>query len=117
MQGTRVQCTIWNADIQVLKDTLQLYHSYTISNAKVEVTPSDYRIVDNPLQWTFSSRTPIEEIPDAVYNIRDIKYQFVELQDLNEYVRDTHGFGMSIWILIHHYTLSKRQKELNCQRC
>ncbi|KAG5524309.1 hypothetical protein RHGRI_031096 [Rhododendron griersonianum] len=98
--GTRVQCTIWNADIQVLKDTLQLYHSYTISNAKVEVTPSDYRIVDDPLQWTFSSRTPIEEIPDAIYNIRDIKYQFVELQDLNEYVRDTHGFDV-IFAILH----------------
>ncbi|KAG5542824.1 hypothetical protein RHGRI_015805 [Rhododendron griersonianum] len=70
------------------------------SNAKVEVTPSDYRIVDNPLQWTLSSRTPIEEIPDAVYNIRDVKYQFVELQDLNEYVRDTRGFDV-IFAILH----------------
>ncbi|KAG5517413.1 hypothetical protein RHGRI_037972 [Rhododendron griersonianum] len=98
-EGTQIQCTIWNADIQVLEDTLELYHSYSISNAKVDMTPPDFQLFDNPLQWTLSCRTPIEEISDAVYDIRYVKYQFVPLQDLGEYVHNNRGFDVLFTVL------------------
>ncbi|KAG5557452.1 hypothetical protein RHGRI_007630 [Rhododendron griersonianum] len=49
-KGTKMQCTIWNTDIPVLEDTLELYHSYLISNAKVDTTVPEFQIFDSPLQ-------------------------------------------------------------------
>lgn len=60
------------------------------------MTPPDFQLFDNPLQWTLSCRTPIEEISDAVYDIRYVKYQFVPLQDLGEYLHNNRGFGMFV---------------------
>lgn len=95
MQDTKIQCTIWNADRQVLKYTLKLYHSYSISNAKVKITPLNYRILNNTLQWNLSCSSV------AVYNIRRIRYQFVPLKDLSEYAHDTQGSGKFIYIYTH----------------
>ncbi|KAG5551378.1 hypothetical protein RHGRI_009706 [Rhododendron griersonianum] len=98
-EGTKMQCTIWNTDIPVLEDALELYHSYLISNAKVDTTVPEFQIFDNPLQWTLSERTPIEEIPDAVYDIRHVKYEYVLLRDLGEYVHNKRGFDVLFAIL------------------
>ncbi|KAG5537195.1 hypothetical protein RHGRI_024583 [Rhododendron griersonianum] len=93
-EGTKMQCTIWNTDIAVLEDTLQLYHNYAISNARVDMTVPDFRIFDSPLQWTLSGRTPIEEIPHIVYDIKCVKYEYVPLRDLGEHIRSNRGFDV-----------------------
>ncbi|KAG5538290.1 hypothetical protein RHGRI_019025 [Rhododendron griersonianum] len=95
-EGTKMQCTIWNADIPVLEDTLELYHSYSISNAKVDMTVPEFRICYSPLQWTLSARTPIEEIAGVLYNIKCVKYEYVPLADLSEYVCNNRGFVRNV---------------------
>ncbi|KAI8538653.1 hypothetical protein RHMOL_Rhmol09G0121400 [Rhododendron molle] len=43
--------------MSVLKDTLKIYHTYTISNAVVNETPPKHRVIDNDHQWLLYGRT------------------------------------------------------------
>lgn len=92
---------MWNADIEILKDTLKVFHTYSISNSKVENTPIEFCVFDHTLQWTLSCRTPIEQISMPGLNVRGLKFQFVPLKDLSEHIGNDQGFGMFRSIAIY----------------
>lgn len=93
MQGTKVQGTIFGQDITVLKDTLKTYQTYSISNAVVQPTPPEHRVINNDYQWLLYGRTPIEETPVPELSIRALEYDFVPLTELQKHVNQPDGIG------------------------
>lgn len=94
MQGTKVQGTIFGQDMNVLKDTLKMYKTYSISNAVVQPTPPEHRVIDNDYQWLLYARTPIEEIVVETLCIRALKYDFVPLAQISNHANSGTGIGI-----------------------
>lgn len=80
-----VQATIFGSDIDILSDTLQIFHTYSISNATVQPILSEHKIIENPYQWILYARTPIEATPVEGLNVRSLNYNFTSLGDLADH--------------------------------
>ncbi|KAH7867551.1 hypothetical protein Vadar_034805 [Vaccinium darrowii] len=87
--------TIFEEDMPILKDTLNIYRTYSISNAIVNGTPTDHRVIDNDFQWLLYARTPIEETVVEALSIRALKYNFIPLGQLYKY-DPTEGLAMKL---------------------
>ncbi|KAG5532703.1 hypothetical protein RHGRI_027112 [Rhododendron griersonianum] len=98
-EGTKIQGTIFQEDMSVLKDTLKIYHTYTISNAVVNDTPPKHRVIDNDHQWLLYGRTPIEEVEVKSLSIRALKYNFIPLTDLGEHTNSREGIDAIFAVL------------------
>ncbi|KAG5521595.1 hypothetical protein RHGRI_033975 [Rhododendron griersonianum] len=62
----------------------------------INTTLGDYCVIDNELQWSLSARTPIEGISVPTLTVRSLKYKFVPLIKLEDYCKDTQGFGIKL---------------------
>ncbi|KAL0305019.1 UNVERIFIED_CONTAM: hypothetical protein Scaly_2999400 [Sesamum calycinum] len=62
--GTKVQAVIYNPDMSLMEDVLQLQETYYISNAKVTFVEPKYRMVPNMYQWIISRTTVIRRVID-----------------------------------------------------
>lgn len=60
-QGTRIQATIFGNNIWILQNTLELYYTYSISNATVTTTAEQFRFLNQKCQLTINAQSPIEE--------------------------------------------------------
>ncbi|KAK4846191.1 hypothetical protein QYF36_014181 [Acer negundo] len=83
-EGTRVQASIFGADIKFFEDTLIVSKNYQISNAYVKPIKSDHRIVENDLQWTVNGRTLVREVEDDQVMV-PAAFSFVPFADLENH--------------------------------
>ncbi|XP_028121668.1 replication protein A 70 kDa DNA-binding subunit D-like isoform X2 [Camellia sinensis] len=83
-QETKTQDTIYGNDIEVLKNTLQIFGTYSISNATVRHVAEKHRIVPNEYQWNLHGRTPIEETEDDQLTLHNLSFNFTPLNDLED---------------------------------
>lgn len=81
--------------MRVLKHTLKIYHTYRISNAVINKTPAQHRVIDNDHQWVLYARTQIEEVEVKALTIEALKYNFVPLADLTKYTKSREGIGIN----------------------
>ncbi|KAI7995523.1 Replication protein A 70 kDa DNA-binding subunit B [Camellia lanceoleosa] len=88
-KGSKVQATIFGADIEVLQTTLEIFSSYAISNAQVRSIPEQHQIVENEYQWTIHGRTSIEKIKDDQLTIRSLNFNFTTLTALENNIDST----------------------------
>ncbi|KAI8569952.1 hypothetical protein RHMOL_Rhmol02G0318100 [Rhododendron molle] len=93
------QGTIFQEDMSVLKDTLKIYHTYTISNAVVNDTPPKHRVIDNDHQWLLYGRTPIEEVEVKSLSVRALQYNFIPLAHLGEHTNSREGIDAIFAVL------------------
>ncbi|THG09958.1 hypothetical protein TEA_006274 [Camellia sinensis var. sinensis] len=75
--------TIYGNDIEVLENTLQIFETYSISNAIVRHV-AEHRIVPNEYQWNLHGRTPIEETEDDQLTLHNLSFNFTPLNDLED---------------------------------
>ncbi|KAK2665790.1 hypothetical protein Ddye_004364 [Dipteronia dyeriana] len=61
-QGTRIQPTIFDKNIQAFEDTLIVFKKYYITNASVRPISPDHRVMQNEYQWIIDSGTMVGEI-------------------------------------------------------
>ncbi|XP_062075122.1 uncharacterized protein LOC133779145 [Humulus lupulus] len=88
-QGNRVQSVIYGIDIDSREDTLKLFHSYYISDALVKNANPRYKIGSYEYDWTFNSRTLIEDVEEQDNQIEAQKYNIVPFTDLHSYKDST----------------------------
>ncbi|KAH7840808.1 hypothetical protein Vadar_021917 [Vaccinium darrowii] len=98
-EGTKVQGTIFGKDISVLKDTLKIYQTYSASNAVVQPTPPEHRVINNDHQWLLYARTPIEENHVPELSIRALQYGFVPLTELQKYANQPDAIDVLFAVL------------------
>ncbi|KAL2894003.1 Replication protein A 70 kDa DNA-binding subunit B [Bienertia sinuspersici] len=67
-QGTRVQATIFDRDIDLFANSLNILGHYYISNAMVKPIAEKHRIVNLPYQWIISTRT-LENLIAAPFSL------------------------------------------------
>ncbi|KAH7834148.1 hypothetical protein Vadar_013148 [Vaccinium darrowii] len=85
-EGTRVQATIFNDDIERLQDTLHTMKSYYISNAVVKTISPQYRMVDFEWQWSISARTPILPVEEEVTEKNLAYYEFMPFHNFQQHI-------------------------------
>lgn len=81
--------------MRVLKNTLKIYHTYRISNAIINDTLAQHRVIDNDHEWVLYARTPIEEVAVKALSITALKYNFVPLAGLTKYTKSREGIGIN----------------------
>ncbi|KAF7139857.1 hypothetical protein RHSIM_Rhsim06G0109700 [Rhododendron simsii] len=97
-EGKKIQCTIFGGDMEVLKDTLKVVHTYSITN--INTTPGDYRVIDNELQW----HTIL--LPHATK--RNISSRFISCRPLSQRNMDgPTGKGTGAKTPLQNYTMGK----------
>ncbi|XP_062104302.1 uncharacterized protein LOC133815480 [Humulus lupulus] len=87
-EGTRIQATIFEENIQKYEKLIIMFKTYNISNALVNFIPQQYRIVDNKYQWIINEHTAVKEVedeeiinaPQELYN-----FSFVPFNALEQY--------------------------------
>ncbi|XP_058198305.1 replication protein A 70 kDa DNA-binding subunit B-like [Rhododendron vialii] len=84
IQGTRIQATIFGNNIKILENTLELYHTYSISNAAVTATVEQFRFLEQKCQLTISARSPVESKKIDGLTQRSIRFNFTPLAHLNQ---------------------------------
>ncbi|KAJ7962109.1 Replication protein A subunit [Quillaja saponaria] len=62
-EGTKVQASIFGAEINLLGTTLSNMNYYNIAGAIVSTIEPQYCLVSSQFQWKLSSRTYIEQLP------------------------------------------------------
>ena len=62
LQGTKIQTTIFDKDIDAFEDKQIVLKSYSISNATVMTIEEGNKIVGNNFKWTINNYTSIDEI-------------------------------------------------------
>ncbi|KAH7842385.1 hypothetical protein Vadar_004713 [Vaccinium darrowii] len=98
-EGTKVEGIIFGRHIKLLRHTLKVYHTYSISNAMVRKTPTQYRVIDNDYQWFIYARTRIEENPAKILNIDCAKYNFVPLRQIQKHKNSREGIDVLFAVL------------------
>lgn len=101
--------------MRALKDTLKIYHNYRISNAVVNDTPAQHRVVNNDHQWVLYARTLIEEVEVKALTFQALKYNFVPLADLPKYTNSREGIGTNLTNQqLYIYLLRDKTKYYKC---
>ncbi|PON72909.1 Nucleic acid-binding, OB-fold containing protein [Trema orientale] len=88
VQGTRIQATIFDDNIERFENTLIMFKTYNISNAIVNRIMPAHRVIDNQYQWIINDKTKINEVSEeeALNNPQDApNFTFVPFSALNEY--------------------------------
>lgn len=83
-QGTRIQATIFGNNIRIFQNTLELYGTYSISNATVTTTLEQFRFLDQKCQLTITGRSPVEEKKVDGLTQRSVKFDFTSLADVGK---------------------------------
>ena len=89
VQGTKIQASILQIDIELFEETLHPSRSYYVSNAYVRPIKTDYRVVENNFEWIINDTTLVEESQD--HNILDFPnvFGFVRFADFHRYIDST----------------------------
>ena len=86
LKGTRVQASMFGADIELFANTLKVLHIYYISNLIVAHVEPMHRIVPHNYQWTINKRTPVIEIPVDEENGIPIPLSLMDFDDFYKYM-------------------------------
>ncbi|KAG5534845.1 hypothetical protein RHGRI_022836 [Rhododendron griersonianum] len=81
-EGSRVQATIIEDDIEKLEDTLQFYNTYLISNAGVKYVSPKYRLDKFKWQWTINARTLIQTVDESLSHENLLNLHFVPFEQI-----------------------------------
>ncbi|KAM6562668.1 hypothetical protein CsatB_022666 [Cannabis sativa] len=84
-QGTHIEATIYQADIQALHQTLHMTKAYTISNANVKDCKLDYKKYGD-LQWVITGKTKIKEHQENYDDLLMSTYNFVPFSNVQQYI-------------------------------
>lgn len=111
VQGTRIQATIYGNDIRILENRLQLFQTYSITNATVTATQENFRFLEQKNQLTISARNPVREMTIDGLTLRSIKYNFTPIIALTEVTDPDPNLGRSLLhlsssIQIHKFILT-----------
>ncbi|KAG5535836.1 hypothetical protein RHGRI_023565 [Rhododendron griersonianum] len=79
-----MQATVFGYDIKVFESSLKLYHTYSITNPTVRLTPEMFRFLENKNQLGINARTPVEEIEIDGLTMRTMKYNFTPITSLQQ---------------------------------
>ncbi|KAL3812978.1 hypothetical protein ACJIZ3_014246 [Penstemon smallii] len=82
----KVVSTIYGKDIKKIGDKLQLYKTYIISNATVNLQDTKYTIFGYPYQWTLKSFTKTRFHRERIIHPSILKFRFASLQGLTQYI-------------------------------
>ena len=94
IKGNKIRGTIFNEDIEPLKQTLQWGGTYLISNAIVEREKPAYQQLGTTLHLTFKQETRIEEVEEDNTSLLDQVYDFTPLSLCNNYNKDEIDLSM-----------------------
>ncbi|KAG5544391.1 hypothetical protein RHGRI_016969 [Rhododendron griersonianum] len=83
-EENRMQATVFGYDIKVFESSLKLYHTYSITNPTVRLTPEMFRFLENKNQLGINARTPVEEIEIDGLTMRTMKYNFTPINSLQQ---------------------------------
>ncbi|KAL3838893.1 hypothetical protein ACJIZ3_023484 [Penstemon smallii] len=84
-RGQKIVATAYDEDIDDLKDTLLLSHTYLVSNAKVGPLDERYNRYGHPYQWTIGGKTAIKFVIDDVIPRNAIKPSFAPISQLQKH--------------------------------
>ena len=96
IKGNKIRGTIFNEDIEPLKQTLQRGGTYLISNAIVERGKPSYQQLGTALHLTFKQETRIEEVEEDNTSLLDQIYDFTPLSLCKNYYKDEIDLSMSM---------------------
>ncbi|KAM6547964.1 hypothetical protein CsatB_019640 [Cannabis sativa] len=83
-KGNDVKAVIFGTEIDARENTLEVFHTYYISNAYVKkAAPPFDKKRDFKYSWTMNSRTEIEEIQTEDNQISAPNYDFIPFSDLH----------------------------------
>ncbi|KAL5578975.1 hypothetical protein UlMin_011417 [Ulmus minor] len=103
-EGTKVQATIFESDIDKFSDVLALYKTYYISNAVVKTILPQHRIAKNDYQWHINSKTVVEEVTEVYSSISLPPYNFVSFSEFSKHI-NSDAYVDIIGVVIHAYPL------------
>ncbi|KAG5534846.1 hypothetical protein RHGRI_022837 [Rhododendron griersonianum] len=95
-EGSRVQATIIEDDIEKLEDTLQFYNTYLISNAGVKYVSPKYRLDKFEWQWTINARTLIQTVDESLSHENLLNLDFVPFEKFEEHSGGQTTIGHSL---------------------
>ncbi|KAL5561843.1 hypothetical protein UlMin_031590 [Ulmus minor] len=101
-EGTKVQATIFESDIDKFSDVLTLYKTYYISNAVVKIILPQHRIAKNDYQWHINSKTVVQEVTEEYSSISLPPYNFVSFSEFSKYI-NSDAYVDIIGVVIHAY--------------
>ena len=93
VQGTKIQASILQIDIELFEETLHPSRSYYVSNAYVRPIKTDYWVVENSFEWIINDTTMVEE--SQYHNILEFPnvFGFVCFADFHRYIDSTADIG------------------------
>ncbi|KAL3812979.1 hypothetical protein ACJIZ3_014247 [Penstemon smallii] len=94
MDETKVVSTIYGKDIKKIGDKLQLYKTYIISNAVVNLQDTKYNIFGYPYQWTLKSFTKTRYHRERIIHPFILKFRFASLQKKGQHHVNIRGEQM-----------------------
>lgn len=71
-----MEATIFDFDISLLRNTLEIQHTYIISNAKVSAMTDRFNKFKYPYQWTISRRTAVQPENYAPISMTNLNYKY-----------------------------------------
>ncbi|KAG5534048.1 hypothetical protein RHGRI_022259 [Rhododendron griersonianum] len=84
-EGSKVQATIIEDNIEKLEDTLQVYNTYLISNAGVKYVSPKYRLDNFEWQWTINASTLIQTIDESLSHENLLNLDFVPFEQFEQH--------------------------------
>lgn len=99
IQGSKVQATIIEDDIEKLEDTLQFYNTYLISNAIVKYVLPKYRLNNFEWQWTINANTLIQTVDESLSHDYLLNLDFVPFEQFEQHSGGQTTIGNSCFTL------------------
>ncbi|KAG5537862.1 hypothetical protein RHGRI_025084 [Rhododendron griersonianum] len=81
-EGNKMQATIFGYNVKILESSLNLYRTYSITNATVTKTLEIFRFLENKNQLAINGHTPVEEIQIDGLTMRTMQYNFTPISAL-----------------------------------
>lgn len=85
-EGSRVQATIFDENIQKLEGTLEVYNTYLISNAEVKFVPPQFRKIDFEWQWQINASTLIQTFDESSSHQDFLNLDFVPFEQFEQHL-------------------------------
>ncbi|XP_058197745.1 uncharacterized protein LOC131313452 [Rhododendron vialii] len=82
-QGNKMQNMIYGDNIEILANTLKLYHTYAITNAIVMRIKEQLRFLNKLHQLVISAKSPVEEIKINGFSQKSLQFNFTPLSDIH----------------------------------
>lgn len=101
LQGTTIQATSFNENIDIFGTILNIDSSYTISNASVKHVQPQFKVAQHDFELIFNSKTKILHVPDHVTPLTQEHHEFVPLSDISKHVETDTRFGMQLRLKLH----------------